>query len=87
MKSIMRLLIDEIKNIIEDTVVPVISVLTGPSNKKKNSSKERRIQGGVQRGVQSGVQVGDILSPLYSPLYRYSKEGNEIEEKWENGFI
>ena len=83
MKSIMRLLIDEIKNIIEDTVVPVISVLTGPSNKKKNSSKERRIQG----GVQSGVQVGDILSPLYSPLYRYSKEGNEIEEKWENGFI
>ena len=72
MKSIMRLLIDEIKNIIEDTVVPVISVLTGPSNKKKkNSSKERRIQG------------GDILSPLY----RYSKEGNEIEEKWENGFI
>ena len=79
MKSIMRLLIDEIKNIIEDTVVPVISVLTGPSNKKKNSSKERRIQG--------GVQSGDILSPLYSPLYRYSKEGNEIEEKWENGFI
>ena len=76
MKSIMRLLIDEIKNIIEDTVVPVISVLTGPSNKKKkNSSKERRIQG--------GVQSGDILSPLY----RYSKEGNEIEEKPENGFI
>ena len=72
----MRLLIDEIKNIIEDTVVPVISVLTGPSNKKKkNSSKERRIQG--------GVQDGDILSPLY----RYSKEGNEIEEKPENGFI
>jgi|TARA_B110001454_G_C12467805_1_gene329059 hypothetical protein len=84
MKSIMRLLIDEIKNIIEDTVVPVISVLTGPSNKKKkNSSKERRIQG----GVQGGVQDGDILSPLYSPLYRYSKEGNEIEEKPENGFI
>lgn len=80
MKSIMRLLIDEIKNIIEDTVVPVISVITGPSNKKKkNSSKERRIQG--------GVQDGDILSPLYSPLYRYSKEGNEIEEKPENGFI
>ena len=76
MKSIMRLLIDEIKNIIEDTVVPVISVLTGPSNKKKkNSSKEKRIQG--------GVLVGDILSPLY----RYSKEENTIEEKPENGFI